>query len=165
MDNTEILVAAMSDPEFKHRLAELREEQTKLAEQQKALQEQINQNAELVQEAQKARAGAASLVAIAQEKEQNARDEMEKAATAFAAVKAAEEQWNSNRMQVSQQQDDREKMLKAREDNATAREAVIDSQANQLGAWNDELDAKEKRHAAAQKHAAAFVAALDAPGS
>src|ERR1051325_6239863 len=60
MDNTEILVAAMSDPEFKTRLAELRKEQEALKGQQTELQENINKNAALVQEARRLNASAAS---------------------------------------------------------------------------------------------------------
>lgn len=161
MDNTEILVAAMSDPEFKVRLAQLREEQAAIKEAQEALQADHEKNAALVAAAREHRRIAEEALALVAEEKKQLETDTQALAAANQAMNEEKTRWETIvRQPVEAQHIEKDAELTERETRVKAREDAVEKRETDVKSGAADLIEGQRRHAAAAEHARKFIDAL-----
>lgn len=163
MDNTEILVAAMSDPEFKVRLQQLREEQAALKAQHDALLADIDRNAALVQEAREHKAMAEDLRAQVREAVAKLKEDTADLAKSNQALTDEKERWEKIRQTVDAEQTAKAAELEDREVKVEAREKIVEKREMDVIAEGEALADSQRKHQGAADHFARGLRALNAP--
>jgi hypothetical protein len=164
MDNTEILVAAMSDPEFKVRLQQLREEQAALKAQHEELLADIDRRGELVREANLANTAASEKLALVTAKEQALEEDTIRLAEANRALAEEKDRWEKHvREPVRQQHEAKDGELTEREARVEEREKIVEKREMDVIAEGEALAAAQRKHEVAADHFARGLQALNAP--